>query len=297
MWLPIPNAVQHRITSEFVGPNWDRIGDPETVYIETPTGRPVTALKYANDVIQNEIDESINYVEDLYPNVSLIRNPTVKYNCHSYAWYDTSIFNPYWINSITPYITDPELVEVTSGEAGDIVVYIDEHGYPAHSGIISYRIRDFEGNFEDAKENRVDDLNNIMVTSKRGYHGLYSHIGDDCPYMEFPYLNYYKIKEHEHEFSYEYKDSKKHIVSCDCGYSEELGHVVGDGAFDDGEKYATCLLCGGLASIGFTEVGSFMMTGNYGPLANHFVEETCMIDGILNLSFEDYQYFVGNYYE
>lgn len=35
-----------------------------------------------------------------------VSEPTAVYNCHSYAWYYTSIYNPYWIDDVVTFMND-----------------------------------------------------------------------------------------------------------------------------------------------------------------------------------------------
>lgn len=276
--------------------DWERIGEPENFTLKTPNGKTVYAYKYKNDLIQSEIDYSINWLESLYPEASLLRNPTVKYNCHSYAWYDTSPNNEYWIDVPSPYYLDDELVESSNGEVGDIVVYFNDYGYAIHSGIITYRIRDYSGNFlTDHYSKQIKDLENILVNSKRGYHGLYTHIGNDCPYKTAKSIKYYKFLNHNHTYNFDYKyiDDKYHTSYCSCGATITQGHLVASGSFQNGQRYATCLLCDGRASMGFVVSQLENMTSNADN--QYFLDKTAMINGVLNLSYDDYKYYTENY--
>lgn len=38
-----------------------------------------------------------------------------------------------------------------------------------------------------------------------------------------------------------------------CGAKVYQGHAVSSNAFNNGQKYATCLICGGLAEMGFVQ--------------------------------------------
>lgn len=276
--------------------DWERIGEPETVTLKTPNGKTVYAYKHKNDLNQSEIDYSINWLDSLYPEASLLRNPTVQYNCHSYAWYDTSPLNRYWIDTPSPYYLDNNLVQLSTGEIGDIVVYFNDYGYAIHSGIIAYRIRDYTGDIlTDNYTKTIKDLENIVINSKWGYHGLYTHIGNDCPYKTAKSIKYYKFLGHNHayNFNYEYIDNKYHTSFCSCGVSITQGHVVASGSFQNDQRYATCLLCKGIASMGFTilqpESNSLNINNQY------FFNKTTMKNGVLNLSYDDYKYYMENY--
>lgn len=103
-------------------------------------------------------------------------------------------------------------------------------------------------------------------------------------------LNVYKLlSDHNYDNHYSYSNPKKHKAYCSCGTFKEVGHVVAGGSFSDGKRYATCLLCGGNAEIGFTmdisldnEIYFELIDGEY------YVNKTCYIDEVLNLSYEDF---------
>ena len=289
---PIPNNI---LEYGLIGsPNVDRnrIGDPERVTLETPTGKSFTAYHYKNDLISSEINYSIEWLASLYPDALLLDNPTVMYNCHSYAWYDASSNNQYWIESPSVFYLDSSLVTASTGNPGDIVVYKDSQGNPIHSGIIDYRIKEYDGNwFDDQYDVKLKDLGNVVINSKRGYHGLYSHIGNECPYKTATYIEYYSFIEHTHDYSFKYEtnNDKTHYAYCSCGKKIIQGHIVAPGAFENGNRYATCLECGGLASMGFVASGKSNEANTFIEVdGDYFVTKTKQIDGVLNLSYEDY---------
>ena len=56
---------------------------------------------------------------------------------------------------------------------------------------------------------------------------------------------------HTHSYSYLWKSYTQHRTNCVCGINRLEGHAVSSGSFIQGNQYATCLLCGGPASMGF----------------------------------------------
>ncbi len=105
---------------------------------------------------------------------------TKKYNCHSFAWYDQSPNNGYWLDNSSAYYDDADksYVEITSGiRAGDIICYFNYYGRNIHSGIVT----DVANN---SLNNDCDNLELIGVQSKWGITGLYTHRGDNCPYTD-----------------------------------------------------------------------------------------------------------------
>lgn len=64
-----------------------------------------------------------------------------------------------------------------------------------------------------------------------------------------------KVNVHNHDFTYRTVDLRQHRMTCKiCGYSALSPHVVKNGSFT-GQKYAVCLLCGGLCEMGFVHLG------------------------------------------
>lgn len=107
-------------------------------------------------------------------------NPTVKYNCHSYAWYSQSTSNSYWMDDPSLYLTDGSYTEVGKLQtiAGDRMVYYnsntDIYDQITHSAIIS--------SYTDYPKSK----RTFVVNSKWGAYGLYQHSWDNCPYY---YIN------------------------------------------------------------------------------------------------------------
>lgn len=66
-------------------------------------------------------------------------------------------------------------------------------------------------------------------------------------------VNIIKNPNHVHAYDcYIWYNNTKHKKECECGTSGGYEpHVVSQDAFQSGQQYATCLLCGGSASLGF----------------------------------------------
>ena len=102
--------------------------------------------------------------------------PTVKYNCHSYAWYKQTA-PEYWINKFSTY--GYTLKTLQSVSDGGIAVYhsnTESSSVPMHSAIITYKF---------VLQNTVIDL---ILTSKWGSSGLYLHTLANCPYYYIFYI-------------------------------------------------------------------------------------------------------------
>jgi len=147
--------------------------------IKTPNGTVVETLKFIDDLTNDERTIINNYVEENYPDVLFIREPTTMYNCHSYAWYSTDPSNKHWMNDPSPYIDDGSYELVTSttdlstipnfvSNSTKAVWYCDG-GY-SHSGIV---------------------WTSDMIMSKWGEWGLYVHKQDSTPY-DATMIEYFK---------------------------------------------------------------------------------------------------------
>lgn len=64
----------------------------------------------------------------------------------------------------------------------------------------------------------------------------------------------YSIATHSFTVSYKSIDTLKHWGICACGKKLAGAHVVGPDAFQNGEQYAICLLCHGLAKAGNAQI-------------------------------------------
>ena len=63
---------------------------------------------------------------------------------------------------------------------------------------------------------------------------------------------------HSHDYNapYTWVDYTHHLATCECGNRIKRPHAVSSGSFSGvGNKYATCLLCGGSARMGFVQAG------------------------------------------
>lgn len=152
-------------------------------YVKTPKGSNVEVIVWQStdgDFSAKEKEKLHNDIIAAYPNVTKQRDATVKYNCHSYAWYSQSASNTYWMNYPSYFITDGSYTEVGKLETvvGDRIVYYDTnddtYSVPTHSAIIR--------SYKDYPKSR----RTFVVDSKWGNCGMYRHDLDDSPYY---YIN------------------------------------------------------------------------------------------------------------
>ena len=111
---------------------YEAVGQPAIVY--TPRDGHVYA-EYNRVPELSSLAIAIAKAQDAasYPEAIYLSPATVKYNCHSYAWYWPAVGNLYWINDPSPYWEDGSYIRTYDPEIGDIVYFA---GADDHSGII-----------------------------------------------------------------------------------------------------------------------------------------------------------------
>lgn len=105
-----------------------------------------------------------------------ISDPAVKYNCHSYAWYQQSTSNSYWIDYADSFVASRTKKAINDVVSGNKIVYFSSsngtHQGITHSGVV---IGITESNY-----NRY-----FTIRSKWGMSGLYEHSLTNCPYFYY----------------------------------------------------------------------------------------------------------------
>ena len=92
---------------------------------------------------------------------------------------------------------------------------------------------------------------------------------------------------HYHNYSYSWNSYINHRKYCACGNSSLKAHVVSPDAFNNGQQYAECTLCHGLASIGANP----MSQNNYPYTLNgSFI----LPNGVIVLVEEDYEAYMND---
>ena len=158
-----------------------------------------------HELSDTQISNYNQYASTYFPMASPIHQPTAYYNCHSFAWYLASNFNPYWLNDISPFLNDATCTPVAPSDAqgNDIIIYLDSYGHVLHSAIID----------------RIDTNGNIYVISKWGAGGAYNHLISYAPpeYMSNPSSGTYSyaiLRYHDYTNKFtgnEYHTGKQHF--------------------------------------------------------------------------------------
>lgn len=141
-----------------------------TSSVKTPKGSKVTTWKYKTELSATEKKECVEYVKKNFPSAKKLREPTLKYNCHSYAWYSTGTANAHWMNDPSKYWKDKSYKKYANSAGsipakvtkGSKVVYWDGNAV-IHSAIVA---------------------SSKKLKSKWGMLGLYEHAPKDCPYAQ-----------------------------------------------------------------------------------------------------------------
>lgn len=144
--------------------------------VKTPKGSTVEWIDYSG-LPQMTADEKAyynNWVQENYTIISVVRDPNVYYNCHSYAWYSTSSANKVWIPDPSIYMTDGSYTKKGSASA-TCKVFVKNDGTET-SEIDGLILGDHSG-IVNSVSGRT-----IVVTSKWGALGLYKHNVANSPY-------------------------------------------------------------------------------------------------------------------
>lgn len=155
------------------------------------------------------------------------------YNCHSYAWYNASTSNTYWIENPAAFISDLHTVTLTLSnlQSGDIVVYHAKGKY-AHSAIVDY----------------IDEEGTIYCISKWGGCALYRHAIDNVPftYLDNGELNvtYYRYEQGRHDNYVSSYDSQFHYFKCNiCQKITTNTHIYRFFDIDGSNHRVSCAVC------------------------------------------------------
>ncbi len=199
----------------------------ELIYIDTPnTLDGVAAYHVLGDDDQDYVNMWNTYFDSTYPNATRLSTATIKYNCHSYAWYSRDVDNnEYWINEPDMFYQDFSYCSVSTPQVGDIICYFDDMGtsdvsddFNVHSGIVTAVL-------SGTSNNLCGNSDLVTVTSKWGPYGLYSHNGYECPYTLYmrgdttQIANYVRYFRSEHNNEYTFLNDAQHTFYCqECAH-------------------------------------------------------------------------------
>lgn len=152
-----------------------------TVTVYTSWGQEITAYTMSS-TSSTEAAQMENQARSEYPS-AIVKGPaTCSYNCHSYAWHNSSTENNHWINS---YLTDPTNLQIKRYWTGDLYEETDTF------------TPDVEKVFYSNGDHSAILLANGNYQSKWGAWPLMEHALRDCPYNSTR-IQYFKKKSTDH---------------------------------------------------------------------------------------------------
>ncbi len=144
--------------------------------------------------------------------VQQLGEATLRYNCHSYAWYLSSTSNRAWMEEILVYLSDSHCVLLSSPQVGAIVVYRDENENVLHSAIIT----------------QVNG-GTVMCKSKWGPNGVFLHNLTNVPpkYQTNQHTLNYDIYCYKHTELLTGYNAYTHTHTCTiCGQTRNEAHIA-----------------------------------------------------------------------
>lgn len=126
----------------------------------------------------------------------------------------------------------------------------------------------------------------IATCTDCGYTTTLSHVYDKHYCI---HCNAYTTT-HDYDMNYEWISYTLHNVECSCGESETTQpHAVASGSYNTGQRFATCLLCGGLAEMGFVQ-----LTINSSAVTNVTINGSFILpNGVIVLEDEDLEAYLN----
>lgn len=190
------------------------------------------------DFTDSQKAQEISTMQDTYPEIVIMGDPTSAYNCHSYAWCEESRWDNHWIDSVDLFANDVHtwfLVDEEDAQIGDIVLYFDEPNHISHSAVIQ----------------SVTD-SSIFCISKWGASVLCMH---ELEYVPDTYKSADGVcvraivRRSEHTGACEYIGANQHTLSCTtCGYEAQMNCNYSYAYIGNNKHNANCVDCGNTAS-------------------------------------------------
>lgn len=114
----------------------------------------------------------------------------------------------------------------------------------------SFKYEIYDEDFDVVSSGTGTSIDTCLITSGAGKYYLRMNF---VSYSQLYYVDV-SIESHSHSYdaSHTWLSYTQHRSTCCCGLHTTGPHVVASGSFTGGEQYATCLTCGGLATVGMT---------------------------------------------
>lgn len=170
-------------------------------------------------------DEKESLAKDLAKRygIDILGNATSMYNCHSYAWHQSSVNNTSWIVDVEIYMGDKHSMQLREASVGAIVVYLDRDKKPIHSAVVT-----------------SIDGDTIMCRSKWGANGLFEHSIENVPYLydsNSVLVKFYSYSR-SHDCTVRINSAATHTLTCTvCGWTLTEAHI-------ENVHTGRCITCG-----------------------------------------------------
>ncbi len=202
-----------------------------------------------------------NEVETSYNTSNLSYALNVKTKCDSILEIDNSSYNQYYKLNITSvntvkaelYDDEMELLETYTGTNIQFYKPMLNSVYYLKLNYVNVGITgDININISAHNHTYTYTQNGSNHTARCttcNYTTTFSHVYDEHYCI---HCNAY-TSAHDYDRNYEWVNNTTHSVECSCGAETTQGHAVSSDAFNNGQRYAAYLLCGGVAEIGLIE--------------------------------------------
>lgn len=143
-------------------------------YTYTPNGSRVVLEK--NDPTVDDAAQANAHFAKMFIKANRLDDPTGVYNCHSYAWYNPSSSNSYWLRDPSIYWTDGSYTAYTPGSsiAANTRVLFKQNKNAGVDNWHSVYVR--------TSQATRNNYAFVVAESKWGMYGLYEHYLLDHPY-------------------------------------------------------------------------------------------------------------------
>lgn len=147
---------------------------PRAAYAYTPNGSAVPIYHWSETV--DDAATANSYFDSVFPRANRIGNPTYNYNCHSYAWYNASTSNYYWMDDPSKYWTDGSYYSYTPGSS-----------IAANTRVLFKRtsnagVQHWHSVLVRTSQSTVSNYAYVVAESKWAHYGLYEHYLLDHPF-------------------------------------------------------------------------------------------------------------------
>ncbi len=268
-------------------PNNDMLWYGESSYYgeESPN-----SLIYDSDIYFIKYDKNKISVSSSTSNLSYKLN--INTNKDSILEIDNSSYEKFYkfnissSNSLNIELYNNEMVLLENYVGSNIIFYTS----------LSSEIYYLKFNYQDDNHSGIANINVSAHSHSYTYEEASSGHTATCTICEYTttlghvfdqhyciYCNAY-TSTHDYDSKYTWVNYTLHSAQCSCGAIAKQGHAVSSGSFSSGKQYVPCLLCGGLAKVGFIQTknsssisyvttnGSFILPNNIIVLVDEDIE-------------------------